>query len=356
MQAKTKFRKVTDDGEITQMFNAMVGCGEPDPTIAVPKYKSLLKSLGTICKLLQNILAAPVHQVFQEDFTASWAQLKKWTEGCNTFLEKMKLEKNDNILTGKELDKINANINNILDYINNMEGEYKLANFGEKYKKLKESEFAQAAVMTARRIRDALKAEQERSGLAALDLGDRTALRDDFITNSSGDSLMLFSFCNLDFKLIFISEKCDAPMRAYLRLSLYIMYNECMKVVKELTSPDIDKDKFAQKLVESIDSLSSHIPRCGDAFSAIRDSVHLLRDNFDSYYKKFVTSQSHSPVIIIESFLGDVANSTEGNPQLKIQVRKIVEYYRSKVQERGIKDPRVTKLMDMICENMDLMD
>jgi hypothetical protein len=115
--------------------------------------------------------------------------------------------------------------------------------------------------------------------------------------------------------------------------------------LRELHStPDIDVDKVINVLMESIDDVQKHIPRCEKAFAVIKANSQMLRNNFSEYYKDF--QESGNRVIILENFISDLSKNAEGDPQLMRQFRKIIKFIREHTQKIGAtKDPRLNSLI-----------
>ena len=52
--------------------------------------------------------------------------------------------------------------------------------------------------------------------------------------------------------------------------------------------------------------------RCKDAFKKIKESVMMLKTNFNEYYRDFVDTSDNT--IIMQHFIVDVSKSTEASP------------------------------------------
>jgi hypothetical protein len=224
----------------------------------------------------------------------------------------------------------------------------------EAYNGLKECRPVQEIVMITRNIKDVLMMEKERRKTAKHDLEDKDALSMMFITKCEGDSLILFQFSSLDFKQISYHEEFLTPdLRKYMLFFLHILYKKGLEIVKLITQPDIDVEKFSEVLVRNIGQVRKQIPRCEKAFDKIAKSVDLLRGNFDDYYKDFVISQN--PGIIIENFVGDVAKNSSADMEVTRQFRQIIKHFKQKMAGK-VQDPKVKKLLSMMGKNLDVLD
>lgn len=184
---------------------------------------------------------------------------------------------------------------------------------------------------------------------------DNDNLSDNFIKTSKTHTLQIFPFCDFDIKYIYNIIKIDESIKKYLLIFLNMLYNTCFDVYQIITSPDIDISKFSDLIVESIKQAKKMIPRANKAFRKIEESVELLKDNFQNYYKDFVTTKN--PTIIIENFILDVSKENSGDVDLELarQFKKIVMFYQKKSQGK-IKDPKVNKLFEMLNKNFEMLN
>ena len=134
-----------------------------------------------------------------------------------------------------------------------------------------------------------------------------------------------------------------------------MLYNTTYDVYQIITSPDIDISKFSDIIVQSIQQAKKMIPRANKAFKKIEESVELLKNNFQNYYKDFITTKN--PTIIVENFILDVSKENTGELDLDLarQFKKIVMFYQKKSQGK-IKDPRINQLFEMLNKNFDMLN
>jgi hypothetical protein len=355
MQVKDKYLKTaTGDADLMKLFNQMIGNDEPDPTIVIPKYERIYTGCNGILQMLNAFCSSPVATVFGSVYPNDFTMLRGFVKTGEELMGPLKLETEDKVYSGAELNAANADPAKLAQLMTSSKQTHKIANLGERYKTLKTCPVAQNVVMLARNIKTALGLEKERRKQAKHDLEVKAELRDGFIVNTDGDTLELFPFCKLNFKAMMLSDRMDVKMRGYTLTVLHLMYNRCIAVVQDLTSPDMDVDKFSELMVNSIGELKKHIPRCDQAFAKIQNSVDLMKNNFGGYYKDFISSQN--PTIIAEHFLSDVARDTEADPSTTRQFRQIAAFYAKHVNNSGVKDPRIKKMMAMLGSNLDILD
>jgi hypothetical protein len=184
---------------------------------------------------------------------------------------------------------------------------------------------------------------------------DNDNLSDNFIKSSKTFDLKIFPFCNFDIKLIYGFNKIDESIKKYILIFLNMVYNTTYDIYEIITSPDIDISKFSDIIISSIQQAKKMIPRANKAFKKIEESVQLLKNNFQNYYKDFITTKK--PGIIIENFILDVSkeNSSELDLDLARQFKRIVMFYQKQSQGK-IKDPRINQLFEMLNKNFELLN
>lgn len=349
-------KKTMKDPELLDMFNQMCGIGDPDPAIAVPKYDELIEKAKKITNMFRAFALSPFAGVFRKDYATSFDEILTYCEEASAILEEHTLRETDNgLASGDKLNELNKDRNLMAQYIASINSKYDLKELAEVYPSLKECRPVQEIIMITKNLKNVLVMEQERTKSKHHNLENRDALSMSFITHCEGDSLTLFGFSGLDFKQISYDEQTlTSKLQDYMLYFLHILYKQGLEIVRLITSPDIDVDKFSQVLVDNIGEVKKHIPRCDKAFDKIAKSVDLLKGNFDDYYKDFVISQN--PSVIIENFVGDVAKNSKADAQTAAQFRKIVQFYKQKMKSQAINDPNVKKIFNMVGSNLDVLD
>jgi hypothetical protein len=154
----------------------------------------------------------------------------------------------------------------------------------------------------------------------------------------------------LDLKKIWIVDGDGNPeMVKMLHSVLKTLFNMTHIIYKTVTSPDVDISKLSAIIIGALGALKKQIPRCEKAFKKITDSVSLLENNFDTYYKDFV--QSNDPTNIFTGFIGDVANTCDTDPHLIFQCRKIVNFYKKNMKMAPGMSSEKTKMFDSLMKN-----
>lgn len=355
MIGKDKYLKsTTGNADLMKLFNQMIGNEDPDPAIAIPKYKRIYDGCLDVIKLLNNFCNSPVALVFAPIYPHDFSTLRHFLKSADEVMVHFKLAVEDKTYSSAELHAANADPAKLAQLMLSSQQSYKISGLGEKYKNLKSCPVTQNVVMLARNIKTALGLEKERCHQTTHDLEVKSDLRDGFIVNADGETLELLPFSKLNFKAMMLNDRMDAKMRGFTLTLLHLVYNRCIAVVQDLTSPDMDVEKFSELMVSSISELKKHVPRCDQAFAKIQNSVELMKNNFGRYYKDFISSQN--PTIIAEHFLSDVARVTDADAATTAQFRRIAQFYAKNVNNAGVKDPRIKKMMSMLGTHLDILE
>jgi hypothetical protein len=361
--AKVKTKKIKlmgddNDSDLTDLFSAFLGISDPDPQIVIPKYKKVHEKASSMLKLFESLLrtSRPFYQSFFELNKQGFMDIRTFVSQSATELDLYKLDEvGGHVLSAQELTEINANPEKLREYLANANARSKIDGLHEKWKGLKDCSTIQNYILIARNIKGLLIAEKSRSKSAINNLEDKSKLSLDFIRNSDGDYLRLFEFSSLNFKQILLSDVMTPELEQYLALFLHLLYKDTLAIVETISMPDIDVNVFSDILISRISDCKKQVPRCDMAFKKIADSVHMLKDNFPSYYKDFVTSRSN-PGIIIENFIMDVSTQCEHSPELMRQFRSIMAFIQQNMNSSKTKNPNVDKIFMTLGRNMDLID
>lgn len=184
---------------------------------------------------------------------------------------------------------------------------------------------------------------------------DKEKLSDLFLTKSSGNLIApLPEFNELNFKKIYNDDALDTNDKNFILIFLSKLYEISYNVYESLSEPDVDVNEFVIIILNSIDTVKKHIPRCNEAFDKIVESVDLLKVNFGDYYKDFIAS--NNPAIIMEHFVLDVAKNTKPSPTLTAQFRRIITHYRNIASKSTNTDPRLQNLFKHVDENFEELE
>jgi Ca2+-binding EF-hand superfamily protein len=345
--------KTMKDPELIEMFNQMMGASEPDSKIVIPKYDRLMGLCKDFVNMLIKFVKSPIG--LAPDNAPVVGQMIEFIKKSQATLAELTLvEKRNKIMDAHGLDAINRDPELMAKFLENVGDRYDIVELGKTYIALKDSVMVQEMLMTAKNIRRLLREEKERSGSKLDDLEDPAKLSARFIVKADGFDVQLLNFAKMNFKHLIVSFADDEKLTQYVLIWLRLIYLKCSDCYQVATSPDIDVEKFSEVLVNSIKDIRKHIPRCDKAFDKIEESVKLLQNNFDGYYKDFI--QSQNPGIIIENFVLDVAQDSNSDAQTTLQFRKIISFYKEHMKKSNVKDPKIQKLFEMLGQNLDVLE
>jgi hypothetical protein len=320
--AKVKIVERNADIGIANMFNQMLGTGNVDPVIIVPKYNLIRSKV----KCLAKILDSAVTDVILKSFPGE-------KEGCEDIIKYV-----------EHLNDIEfINISPLhLDMPSSMSSE-EVARVGESYMDLKSNNDIKLITLTYSNL---INYEDKFSTGKDFD--------DSFIARIPGFDFTPLAFSKLNIKAMWSSENITDSVKRYMFTVLGVVSNIAKSVYQTINSPDVDVTEFSKVIINSLKEVKKKIPRCEKAFAKIEQSVAMLENNFDGYYKDFVRSQN--PSSIIEHFIWDVSK-TGGNedPQIRMQFQRIIGYYQ-KATRGKIKDPRVQHIFKILSANLNDMN
>jgi len=309
-----KAKKVLLQDDISNTFNQMSGADGPEPAIAMQKYDKYETYLSNCFSLLETLGKKIADK-----------KLMSFGEDGKKFLLLNKPPKPD---SKKKISKEQR-----IEY---MMHKYDIYQISQHYVQLKESPYVSKLII----VYSNLKQYEEKI----------KSEKSNWIICSDEHSMVLFDeITDRDF----LSEcnSGDKDYVIYIHLAISVLYPN-LSMLRELhSSPDIDVDKIVEVLMESIDDVQKHIPRCEKAFSIIKSNASMFKNNFSEYYKDY--QQSGSKTMILENFIADVSKNAEGDPQLTQQFRKIIEFIKDNAQKSGMhSDPKMSKLVKTAMEQL----
>lgn len=385
-----KLKTVIKNDDLTSLFNQMTGTTEPEPDIALEKYKNIHACVDKICTVLSKFTDGPCPTIFSGMVNAiSFIEIRKFVIATKNEMDSLRASppayEHPGVLKSdaNEFDKAAHKLaifkagmpTSVIDD----------PDFMEKYKSLKTANCIQQIILSARNIKQLLEASMANQPMPASvstthpkpmvggaskaraaaaipakkhDLEDKTNLSDKFIVDAPGLDIKLFTFSSFNFKIVMINDKLSKEVRDYMLQMLRYFYEQSQTLIKIITSPDMDMDKFANTFIKSIEDLRKYIPRCDRAFNKLRDSIGIMKSNFGNYYKDFVIMQTASPTVILESYIQDVAKSSKMDAVLLRQFRTIVSFCRVNMDKNKHKinhDPRIDNVLNLMYSNLDIL-
>jgi len=309
----SKIKKKTLGGEqqkdIQDLMDQISGKNLAKPEIAMPKYNKMVK----ICKDVTLILSL----IIQDKIIIKYAEVEH-IESIKNFIESI----NNKIQT-------------------NADQKITMENVSEHYRDLK----------------NAIEIKQIIESAASLKPYEKMLEKNiDFIIKEADQLFQPFVFSRLNFYSILIEYPNNNNFNMFIKVALQKFFVQGTKLYNIFTSPDVDIKDFSHSIIDYINNAKKiqELNRCGPAFEKIAQSVNILDNNFDKYYKDQVISGNQS--IIMESFILDVAKENQNSISLKFQFKQIVNFFRSKRQNTTNENPQLTKIFKLLDDNFDKLD
>ena len=310
-----KKSNVSDDElkDLHKMFEQITGTSNAERNVLIPKINKIYKIIVEYNKLFNILLEfKPLTEQFENHSV--------WFEDIANFLKDL---------------VASTEVNLDIRYEEDTSSKYHSMNDEELnafYKSLKDKAELKKIIITGGNL------ATHKSHL----MGDKPD--DNFIKREPGVSMQPFAFSSFDIKLIWSHEDTNDKLKMFILSFLKKTYTKGIELYDVITSPDVDIKKFSGLLINSISKMKKQIPRCDKAFSIIEKSVHLLEDNFKSYFRTSV--EAGNPNIIIESFMVDLTTSHKSNAVISGEFGRIINFLKEKGMQNA--DPRVKKLFGML--------
>lgn len=325
---KVKVQKINSsikDEGLAEMFNQMLGAGSLNLNIAYPRYKRIKSLCEQLCKLFRLLAASRFINAYPE-FALQRAQIEAFCDKADT--------------------SINELFNIEFDYgmdLNTIDEETR-KKFEKTYEEMKKSNLMNTIVILCDRL-----VKYKKNFL------DLQKLNYKFITTMPGAEWCPFPFTNLNLKYIFSMDKVGANTMSFFMTILSKSYELSRQIYDEIQSPDIDVDQFVDVIISNIDKIKKvpELNRCDKAFKKIKESVGLLKNRFNGYYRDFIETKDST--IIMQHFILDVSKETTADPELTRQFKTIIMHYR-KVAEMQISNPQIKMLFDKFNESFEQLE
>jgi len=317
MKAKVVKKTIVADEGLAEMFNQMIGNG--NIAITYPKYIKIRQNCEKQIMVLDMLANSPVMSI--------------------PSLEKYKHE----ILKYTDYAKQSMKVIFALELAPGIEPiqlpEVEQKAFDQKYIEMRKSSLISDMVKLCDKLIPYKK-----------HIEDLAKLNHKFIALMPGVEWCPFHFTTLNIKYLFAMPETKENTVRFFMTVLNKTLSITHQIWKDLNSPDVDIDQFVNIIMTNIDEIQKRpeLSRCRRAFKKIKDSVSLLKNNFDGYYKDFL--QSSDSTIIMQHFILDVSKETNADPQVTAQFRTIIAYYR-KIASAQITNPKLKMLFDKVNES-----
>ncbi|MCK9607555.1 MAG: hypothetical protein M0R33_14030 [Methylomonas sp.] len=187
-------------------------------------------------------------------------------------------------------------------------------------------------------------------------LSNPESLNGIFLENMSERGFHPFAFCEFNIRDAYLSGSEEEKKLILFTLHKLLMLTGIL--YGELSSPDICVDDLASTILECVEKLSKvpKLSRCRKAFQKILQGTDMLKQNFGEYYKDYIQTRTQST--IFESFISDVAkkNAEESDPELSMQFKRIVEYFRETAGAKVAENKSLKFLFDSVEDKFKVLD
>ncbi len=175
-----------------------------------------------------------------------------------------------------------------------------------------------------------------------IDKDDVNDIDTDFILNNICGELKIFTFGSINLIDIYLRFDNEKTLK-YLILLINKIYKPCKEIYKLLTSPDVNPQKLADLIISAITQLKTRVKGCDKAFSKIEQSIDMIVNNMDKYYKMFVTTKN--PEAIFSGFLNDLSSDEALDDDIDLttimQVKKIMQEFKKMTANKQNKNKEV---------------
>lgn len=329
----------SNNKEVAEMFNQMLGAGALNLNICYPKYCNIRSSLENLLNVIKLLKQSPAVCRYAE-FNSDIADMDKFIADSTLHIQ---------TLFDVDLKEYEWNLSNVPEAL--------AEKFKVRYEELKKDNLVNTFIMVCNSLIVYRK-----------HLADKNNLNHKFILNMPGVEFVPLPFTRLNIKALIIKLTTDAiydPHRSaedntkiahmcnqlitLVMMILNKLYTLSYNLYKVYSSPDIDVDEFVGVVMSNLGEVQKHVPRCEKAFSKIKESVELLKNNFGTYYKDFTETGNNT--IIMENFVLDVAKNTRADADTTRQFRTIIQHYR-KIASTQVKNPQLKALFDQMNNNL----
>jgi hypothetical protein len=318
MKSKTKKVKIplANDRDISELFNQMLGTGVANLKLAYPRYVDNRELCERIVKVFKLLADSPT----LNNMTEYRREILEYTENC---------EANIRALFNINLDEYQLDFEKTPKEL--------AEQFTVKYEEMKKAPFIKSLIYIADNL------YPYRTNFANVD-----KLNHIFIFDISGITWKPFPF-SLDVKEIVYTDNISKSHIEFIMTVICKIYEFTFKLYENMRTPDIDIDQFIDIIIASIDKIQKmpELNRCDKAFRKIKESVRLLKTNFNDYYRDFLETQDNT--IIMQNFVIDVSKNTKADLEMTRQFRKIISYYREISQKTdGVQNEKMNMLFDKL--------
>lgn len=314
-------KKKIGSNDLSSIFNQLTGATGGNPKIVGEKYKDICEMISSFVTAWEIFLNSKYIDIIRSDISGSIKDIELFVIEGNRLLasrikpEENKIQTNFKLNSKKECKE--------LTYLYNPE------ELTKAYAILKESPTFTHILKTLSNIKLLLDEDCNNRNSLIQCLGLKEMLSETFITQAKS-STKLLPFSSIDFKYVYEKYAVDnVEFKKLLLVTLHFSYVSAREMYKTYVKPDIDVDEFVNAFKDKLGEVKVVIQGCDKAFECLDRSMKMFKENFDKYYKDFITT--NNPNVIFESFIEDVKNNNKNNPSVMVGFKKIVEFIKQKM-------------------------
>lgn len=323
---KIKLQVGLKDEGLAEVFNSMLGAGSVNMTIAYPRYVRMKSLCEQLVKLFKILAASPFMRAHSE-FAVQKQQIEDFCRNAETQIaESFKMDLSD----------YEWNLTTVEDELKKK--------FAEVYEAMKQSNLVNTFIIMCDRLVKHKK-----------NFTDMEKLNHKFINSMPGAEWCPFPFTSLNLKYVFSLGDVRENTITFFMTVLAKAYELSRNLYDETQTPDIDVDQFVEIIANNIDEIQKRpeLSRCQKAFKKIKESVVLLKNRFNGYYRDFIATKDST--IIMQHFVLDVSKETSADPEVTRQFKTIIGYYR-KIAQSQITNPKVKVLFDKVNQTFEQLE
>lgn len=293
-----------NQSEIARMFEELIGTNRVDLIYALPKFHEMIRRIRIFCSSGQGL----TEKYFFDDIES----YNLFVTFQSEIIKTIELEKSiptfslESRLTGKHSEK-------------------DIIEFTKVYNKFRDSEVIKQITISASLLKSSYK--------------DLSMKKSDFIYDDYSSQFCPLVFCpNFNILLMKNHQPNDQKVKSWISY-LKLLFELGQFLVEEMQKPDIDIKKFCETVIQILTAAEKEeaLRGCKKAFDKIKESMHLLQENFSKYYKEFINADKNSTTIFI-SFIKDVTEqNSDAEYSVIAQFTKILNYYVKQMEKSGMK-------------------
>lgn len=327
MKQKIKLPVGVNTEDLSDLFNQMLGASNPSIHISYPRYCRIKEIISKLMQIINVFNKSPFMRAY-DDFKLYQTEIEAFDSRAKVDFIKY---------FSYDFSAYELNLNAI--------PAEELAAFTNTYLELKKSDFINTFIVLCDKLY-----------VFKRYLSDINNLDGKFINALGGCEYCPFPFSTFNLKLVYNVDGINELSRTFILNVLHKLYKFSYDLYTEITSPDINVEDIAEIIISNLDQVKRipELNRCRKAFDKIKNAIDLLKSNFNSYYRDFISTKNST--IMMEHFILDVANNTDSDAQTKREFLTIIAYYRKMAQNASVKDPRVDKLFETLNETCSVME